>query len=129
MIAGAPVPQTPSTAAAAATAEQLRAYLMALAPTAPLREGTAPHGLGQVQAAAPAVLLLAAPAWSDPRLRCLVRPEVAERLQRAAGMLPENLRLGFWEGLRPLAVQQALWRTGLEYLRGSYPHWSAADLE
>jgi D-alanyl-D-alanine dipeptidase len=65
----------------------------------------------------PGLALLPAPAWSAPEVRFLVRPEVATRLARAAGALPEGFRLGFWEGLRPVSVQAALWEHGLAFLR------------
>ncbi|MFN3649155.1 MAG: hypothetical protein ACK47B_06200 [Armatimonadota bacterium] len=120
--------------ACVATAEQLRAYLMGLCPRDTLARVRAcpdpapvPEGLVDIRIAAPAVVLLDAPVWSDPELRFLVRPEVAERLARVVQVLPSDLRLGFWEGLRPLAVQRTLWGRGLEYLRGALP--SAADPE
>jgi D-alanyl-D-alanine dipeptidase len=55
--------------------------------------------------------------------------EVAERLEAAAAVLPSDLRLGFWEGLRPLPVQRALWESGLEFLRGVNSHLSRQELE
>jgi zinc D-Ala-D-Ala dipeptidase len=127
---------TPSWKTAAA-AEQLRAYLMD-APPACLAEWTekrcrqvvpVPQGLVDIRSAAPEVMVLPAPAWSDPELRHLVRPEVAERLRQAAGVLPSDVRLGFWEGLRPVAIQRMLWETGLSFLRTSYPHSTGQELE
>src|SRR5262245_45164387 len=93
-----------------ATAEHLREYLQGVAPATVAARSPAeslkalivPRGLVDLRAAAPGVIVLPAPAWSDPEVRFLVRPEVAERLVRAANALPANLRLGFWEGLRPV---------------------------
>jgi D-alanyl-D-alanine dipeptidase len=124
----------------AATAEQLRAYLMDAAPLAGLerrreaRSGAAPEavatgGLLDIRQVAPGIAVLPAPRWSDPELRFLVRPEVAGRLLQAARVLPCDLRLGFWEGLRPLSVQRALWDVGLAYLRASDPHSTGEELE
>ncbi len=114
-------------------AESLRAHLMAAAPcVAPsLRAGAGrlPVGLVDVREAAPGLRVLPAPVWSHPELRFLVRPEVAERLARATAALPENLRLGYWEGLRPISVQRSLWESGMSYLRAAHPQLGPADLE
>src|SRR3989442_131512 len=115
--------------AQAATAERLRAHLLGLAPACraarrieEARDAVVvPRGLVDIRRIAPEVVALPAPAWSEAELRFLVRPEVAERLREAAGVLPANLRLGFWEGLRPVSIQQALWEAGFAYLRSSYP--------
>src|SRR4051794_32759046 len=80
-----------------------------------------PGGLVDVRAVAPGLVLLPAPRWSEPELRFLARPEVAERLAQAAALLPTDVRLGFWEGLRPLAVQRLLWESGLAFLQRTYP--------
>jgi D-alanyl-D-alanine dipeptidase len=82
-----------------------------------------------IRKAAAGLFVLPAPQWSDPELRFLVRPEVAARLQRAASALPDDLRLGFWEGLRPLPVQQALWDSALSYLRAAHPELPREELE
>lgn len=120
----------------AATAERLRAHLLALAPAsrpvvrAGTREGVLiPRGLVDLRRIASGVVVLPAPAWSEPELRFLVRAEVAERLHQAAGSLPANLRLGFWEGLRPVSVQQDLWDASLAYLKSSYPEKGGQELE
>ena len=120
-----------------ATAERLRAYLMGAAPEA-CRElemrvravhPPAPRGLLDLRNAAPSILSLPAPPWSDPDLRFLVRPELAERLRKTAEVLPNDLRLGLWEGLRPLAIQQSLWETSLAFLRRTYPGCDVPELE
>lgn len=119
-----------------ATAEQLRAYLMGLS-SQPARARAAmpavrpalPAGLVDVRQAAPEVVVLPAPQWSEPELRFLVRPEVAGRLHQAAASLPSDLRLGFWEGLRPLPVQQALWDSALSYLSRAHPELAREELE
>jgi D-alanyl-D-alanine dipeptidase len=72
---------------------------------------------------------LPAPPWSHAELRFMVRPEVAERLAQAAGVLPEDVRLGFWEGLRPIAVQQTLWETGLVFMHRNHPNLALGELE
>ena len=88
-----------------------------------------PAGLVDVRRTAPGVVLLPAPAWSEPELQFLVRPEVAERLRSAAAVLPSDVRLGFWEGLRPLEVQRSLWETALAFLRSARPQAPASELE
>jgi D-alanyl-D-alanine dipeptidase len=85
--------------------------------------------LVDVRERVPGLKLLAAPPWSDPELRFLVHPEVATRLQQAVAVLPDDLRLGFWEGLRPLPVQQRLWDVSLEYLHAEYPRLTLEELE
>lgn len=117
-------------------AEQLRTHLLGLAPVCrqPLppevREAVLlPRGLVDLRQIAPEIVVLAAPAWSEPDLRFLVRPEIALRLRQAAGSLPANLRLGFWEGLRPVSVQQTLWDASLAYLKSSYPEKGGHELE
>lgn len=79
--------------------------------------------------AAPGIVVLPAPAWSEPELRFLVRPEMAARLREAAEVLPSDVRLGFWEGLRPREVQRSLWDTALVFLRTSHPEVASSDLE
>ncbi len=118
----------------AATAERIRAFLAhgvcgreIGCPDRQLRE--LPRGLVNVREVAPSVVVLPAPAWCHPEARLLVRPEVGSRLHEAASRLPDDIRLGLWEGLRPVTVQQRLWRHGLEYLRGQNPHLPASDLE
>lgn len=73
--------------------------------------------------------VLTAPQWSHPDLRFLVRPEVAARLAEASQSLPDDLRIGFWEGYRPLTVQRALWDEGLVYLRRHHPDIALDTLE
>jgi zinc D-Ala-D-Ala dipeptidase len=120
---------------AARDAERLRAHLMALKPESARpgvvrgRDVLPAEGLVDVRDVVPALVLLPAPPWSDPELRFRVRPEVAERLARAAAILPEDLRLGIWEGLRPMAVQESLWHRGLAFLRGSRPGADPDELE
>src|SRR5438874_1545045 len=113
----------------AEAAEQLRAHLMARAPACPgqrplPRRGRAtavvPAGLVDIRREAPELVALSSPTWSEPELRFLVRPEMAARLGAAARALPSDLRLGFWEGLRPVTVQRSLWDSGLAFLRASY---------
>jgi D-alanyl-D-alanine dipeptidase len=112
----------------AETAAMLRAFLMDLPPGAccPAR---VPSGLVDVRAAAPGLLPLPAPPWSAADTRFLVRPEVADRLHRAACVLPSNLRIGFWEGLRPLPVQRTLWDSGLRFFRTAHATLSPRELE
>lgn len=88
-----------------------------------------PCGLVDVREVAPSLVRLPAPPWSEPELRFRVRPEVATRLARAAEMLPSDVRIGYWEGLRPLYVQQALWETGFAYLRQVHPELTVDMLE
>lgn len=125
----------PAADAQAGDAERLRAYLMTAAlpllrqaPKA-ARLPAVPEGLVDVRRAAPSVLLLPAPPWSDPIRRFMLRPEVAARLEEAARALPSDLRLGFWEGWRPLAVQRALWETSLAFFRSAYPAAGQRALE
>jgi D-alanyl-D-alanine dipeptidase len=82
-----------------------------------------------VREAVPGLVILDAPAWSDKERRFRVRPEVAARLTRAVAAMPENLRLGFWEGLRPVCVQHDLWSHGLDYFRCAYPQLTSSELE
>jgi D-alanyl-D-alanine dipeptidase len=114
----------------AETAEHLRAYLMSAAPAC--RPAPRPGGCGElvdVRQLVPGIVALPAPPWSDAELRFMVRPEMAERLRRATAVLPSDIRLGFWEGLRPLSVQRSLWSTGLQFLRTNYPDLSGCELE
>jgi zinc D-Ala-D-Ala dipeptidase len=129
-----PVPTSTSRAMPMPTADQLRSYLMRVpcgrrAAGRPESGPVVPAGLVDVREAAPRIVMLPSPPWSDPDLRVLVRTDVAERLRKAADTLPEDLRLGFWEGLRPIAVQASLWESGLQFLRASYPQANADDLE
>src|SRR3569623_85952 len=111
------------------TADLLRAYLMsgpgeARRPEAPLSAAeaeTIPAGLVDIRGLAPAVFTLAPPPWSHTEQRFLVRPEVAERLRRTTEVLPSDLRLGFWEGLRPVTVQRRLWESSLRFLKARHP--------
>jgi D-alanyl-D-alanine dipeptidase len=120
---------------AAGMAEQLRTYLMASAPgpcSLTLSQATVasiPAGLVDVREAVPGLVILPAPVWSHPELRFRVHPEVARRLQEAAAVLPSDVRLAFWEGLRPITVQKQLWDTSLSYLRSSYPGLTTSELE
>jgi D-alanyl-D-alanine dipeptidase len=110
-------------------ADRLRAHLMSCAGTRTPEALSVPPGLVDIRQAAPGLVVLDAPPWSHPELRFRVRPELAERLHRAAEMLPSDLRIGYWEGLRPLAVQRSLWERGIAYLRGLNPDAGGADLE
>jgi D-alanyl-D-alanine dipeptidase len=115
-------------------AEHLRAYLMNEAPCRRLAAALpsvreVPAGLVDVRTEVPGLIILPAPIWSDPDLRFRVHPEVARRLREAVAVLPTDVRLAFWEGLRPLAVQHQLWETSLTYLRRSYPALSLLELE
>jgi len=116
-------------------AEHLRAYLMASAPgpcSVTLSHATVasvPPGLVDVRQEVPELVILPAPIWSHPDLRFRVHPEVARRLREAATVLPSDIRLAFWEGLRPITVQKQLWDTSLSYLRASYPGLSTDELE
>lgn len=116
-----------------AAADLLRAHLMALHPGRCVEQAgsvcVVPAELVDVRQAAPGLVVLDSPPWSDPELRFLVRPEVAERLERAASMLPSDIRLGFWEGLRPIRIQRSLWSRGLDYLRTLHPNAAGEDLE
>jgi len=118
-----PDPERPAAAA------RLRAHLLGRCGERWSCVAEAPAGLVDVRTAAPRLVLLEAPPWSAGALRFLVRPEVAERLARAAEGLPDGFRLGFWEGLRPLAIQRALWREGLAFLVRECPHGPPAELE
>lgn len=120
---------------AAMMAEHLRAYLMVSAPgpcSVTLSQATfasIPCGLVDVRQEVPDLVILPAPVWSHPELRFRVHPEVARRLREAAAVLPSDVRLAFWEGLRPITVQKQLWDTSLSYLRSNYPGLSAEELE
>jgi zinc D-Ala-D-Ala dipeptidase len=112
-------------------AERLRSHLME-APEAirrRLEPPQVPQGLVDVRTVAAEIVTLPAPPWSDPDLRFLVRPEMADRLRRAAVGMPADVRLGFWEGLRPLCVQRALWNVGLGFLRENAAELAGEDLE
>jgi zinc D-Ala-D-Ala dipeptidase len=116
----------------ARTADQLRTYLMGISSGAcrmAASQPAVPPGLVDVREAAPRVLALPAPPWSDPELRFKVRPEVAARLRHAAEALPEDLRLGLWEGLRPVSIQMSLWEASLDFLQSSYPSATTVELE
>jgi D-alanyl-D-alanine dipeptidase len=118
-----------------AAAHRLRAHLMgfragepAVTPV-PAPRLVVPEGLVDVRTEAASLVTLEAPPWSAAELRFQVRPEVAERLERAAAVLPSDIRLGFWEGLRPISIQRSLWDRGMAYLRTLGPQLSSADLE
>lgn len=112
-------------------ADRLRAWLLR-APwhgSASDLETLPPPVLVDVRRIACSLVELPAPPWCAPHHRFLVRPEVAERLAAAAAHLPENLRLGFWEGYRPLRAQRLLWENGLTFMRSVHPGLPAAALE
>lgn len=88
-----------------------------------------PCHLVDIRTVAPDLVFLPAPPWSEPELRFRVHPEVATRLSQAAAMLPTDIRLGYWEGLRPLYVQEALWQTGLDFLRAAHPELTLEEVE
>lgn len=118
----------------AAAAARLREHLLALerpsrGPAGDTPDLSVPKGLIDIRSRTPQIVVLPAPAWSEPELRFLVRPEVADRLAHTAATLPENLRLGFWEGLRPVSVQKTLWDRGLAFLHQSHPDSTGTELE
>ena len=123
---------SPTLRQSAQTAQQLRAVLMNLNPAycrelAALQAAPDPYlnELIDIRDSAAPIATLPAPPWSAPEARFLVRPEVGERLRRAAYALPSDLRLAFWEGYRPLAIQQALWALGLTLLGAARPQSDA----
>lgn len=61
--------------------------------------------------------------------RCLVRQGVWERLERAVALLPERYSLLVFDGLRPLAVQKALYGQVAEVIRQERPGIGALELE
>jgi len=124
-------PPLSNVAGSAHVAEHLRAYLMSTPVGACEARREMPpcaRQLVDVRDCVPGLVLLAAPPWSDPELRFLAHPEVATRLRQAASVLPDDLRLGFWEGLRPLPVQQRLWDVSFQYLRTTYPTLGSEEL-
>jgi D-alanyl-D-alanine dipeptidase len=130
-------PQTPNLdilQASAQMAATLRTRLMNAAPAPRLFEWSfgkhnATFGTVDIRRAAPAIKVLPAPVWSAPRGRFRVQPEVAERLDRASRSLPAEYSLGFWEGFRPIAVQRALWNTGLDLLADAHPYATRFEIE
>jgi D-alanyl-D-alanine dipeptidase len=124
-----------SLAATFSLAERVRAHLMrteaAPCPSAASWEdaATLPAGLVDLRTAAPEIMALPAPPWSAGSLRFLVRPEVAERLRHAALSMPTDIRIGIWEGLRPVIVQRMLWESSLAFLRAHHPEFGLAALE
>lgn len=122
-------PLTSGLTAPLPTASELRRFYMDGGPRwADMAHRPAPVELVDIRAIA-RIVLLDAPKWSHPELRFMVRPEVATRLARAAESLPGDLRIGFWEGYRPLTVQRALWDEGLSYLRRRHPQAALQELE
>ncbi len=89
--------------------------------------GPLPQALVDIRETAPSVRPLLPPVWCHPTARFLVQPELARRLETAAGQLPDDLRLGFWEGWRPLAVQKQLWDDGVAALRLWHPELSPSE--
>ena len=61
--------------------------------------------------------------------RSWVRAGVAERLERAAAVLPDGLTLVVWDGYRPLAIQASIYGTYLDELTAIHPDWPADALE
>jgi D-alanyl-D-alanine dipeptidase len=124
-------PTRPDALGSARMAEHLRAYLMSSAGKCAARSEPprCASSLVDVREAAPGLVILPAPPWSDPELRFRVHPEVARRLHTATTLLPSDVRIGFWEGLRPLRIQQQLWEVSLGYLRSNYPGLSREELE
>jgi zinc D-Ala-D-Ala dipeptidase len=111
-------------------ADRLRDHLMEIGAKAGESDtADVPQGLVDVRETASGLILLPAPPWSDPELRYRLRPEVADRLLQASLALPDGIRLGFWEGLRPRSIQRTLWDAGLAFLRGSYGEMGQAELE
>lgn len=119
------------------TADLLRAYLMtgpgeacrSEAALSAAETETIPAGLVDIRSFAPTVFSLGAPPWSHTEQRFLVRPEVAERIRRTTEVLPSDLRLGFWEGLRPVTVQRRLWESSLSFLKTRHPELTHLELE
>ncbi|MDD5318340.1 MAG: M15 family metallopeptidase [Candidatus Pacebacteria bacterium] len=58
-----------------------------------------------------------------------VRMVVAEKLYKAAELLPENINLAFIEGYRSLKNQKDLWDAEFENLRELNPDWSNEKIE
>lgn len=61
--------------------------------------------------------------------RCLVRRGVWERMLWALEVLPEEYSLLIFDGLRPLAVQQAIYEQFRDAIRSERPGIEAAELE
>lgn len=67
------------------------------------------------------------PVFDYQRLR-LTRQGVAERLCRAACLLPPGLRLAVVEGYRHPQIQQAMFEATRDRLAREHPEWSEAEL-
>jgi D-alanyl-D-alanine dipeptidase len=128
----------------------LAALGLAAASAAPAPPAAAPPRLVDVSARLPDAVLDIRYATADnftgrplyPVARCLLLPEVAERLARAAAALRrQRLRLVLHDCYRPLSVQRALWRamprrgyvadpaTGSHHNRAAAVDLSLADRE
>jgi len=57
-----------------------------------------------------------------------LREGVLARLERAAGLLPDGLRILYVEGYRPPALQRAYFEEYENELRAAHPDWSAQRL-
>ncbi|WLD93918.1 M15 family metallopeptidase [Alkalihalobacillus sp. AL-G] len=57
-----------------------------------------------------------------------VRSGVVERLEEAAGQLPNGYRLLVWDGWRPFKVQQHIYESYLNQLVVEHPDWSEERL-
>lgn len=67
------------------------------------------------------------PKFDGPRT-CLLRRGVAERLARAAQLLPDGIDLKILEGFRPLAQQRAEYAQITDEMRAAHPDWDDAKL-
>ena len=65
---------------------------------------------------------------STAKSRFLCRRSVAERLQRADGLLPGGMRLLILECHRPVGLQARYWEGDLRGLRDRHPGWSETRL-
>lgn len=61
--------------------------------------------------------------------RCYVRSGVLERLQKALLLLPEDYSFLFYDTLRPVTVQKALFDEYLGRIQKAHPDWSLAKAE
>lgn len=61
--------------------------------------------------------------------RCLVRQGLAQRLTRAAALLPEGWSLLIFDGLRPMSVQRALYEQFRQVVAQERPQASPAEVE
>lgn len=60
---------------------------------------------------------------------CLVRLSVAQKLEQAIELLPDNITFKIYDAWRPFEVQNALYQSYYEIIQSQHNNWSVLELE